>query len=453
MLLDKPTFLQATMQSDVAVIDVRSLNGAYLLVQAKRWFNAGTRDKATLYFKESGRGFLTFVQHNAQQIDWAINPELVSDGDYETFYIAENLAENQTPSAVQKVRVVNSPSIDFPAPRFPHAVYDSTIKHNTLYFKTLRQDHGTPIEAVYATMKAGDVVTFKLRATTNSDNEVPAASHPLDPVVVSDDDIKNGHVLVRAPLAPFLAAGNRGTVYARYRVDGMSADSPESQVSLSWSDIDTLALNITQRAPEWTAPLQARNVVTIFGRPGLQFTLAVDGSAKIVTNRQPPAGESAVDGTLDDQGLASYRIIQPAVGAGGLATLVAVVASDNPEVEPASDTALFDEWLPGSSDLEAYGFSTGAPADGHTPCMVYLRYAPDTAATSVGVRVSGSATIVGHRPDQNGVVELPLDPVTRTCAVQFVDTVAETVTAQVVAGDAAPLPLPLMFVNFPFDDS
>jgi hypothetical protein len=252
------------------------------------------------------------------------------------------------------------------------------------------------------------------------------------------------------PAQKLLSLGNGGMIYGKYEVVSVLQMSPEASARISWADMAELSMNVTQFAPAMTTELPfAYSAVTVFGPPGQKIVLSVSEPALI---RTPTSGSDTVYATLDQQGIARFQVYVPALDPGsGISALVFAQpdSADIGAVAPASDQATFRDYrTAGPGDIIGYACTTGAAADGYTPCSVYIKTRAATSITSVLVTLTGNAVIKGYPHNPNGT-NIPLDPNTRCCSFDITNLHAESVLATVYLNGSDPLPLPLLFVNFP----
>lgn len=441
MSLEKPSFPQAVD----GVIDVKRLNGDYIRARVKRWFNAGNGDKVEVHFANRASPYVVSPNDHAF-MEVSCDPRLIPDGEYDVYYVATNLAQNQRLSETEHIRVINSQLSEFPKPRFPEATYDPDYHLDTLFYKPIVAEKGTQIVAAYSSMKRGDTVVFHLRGQKMSGDSVSIEPEPTPPL--TDEDVAKGYVSALIPSTKLLSLGNGGMIFGLYEVVGLMTQSPEASARISWRDIDKLSLNITQFAPGMTNEIRnAYSAVTVFGPPGQQVFVSVSDPALIYT--PSGTGEDTVSGPLDENGIARYKVYQPSLAAGaGISTLVAAQPGpgDTSNVAPADGQATFLDYQTGPGDIIGYAHTTGAAADGVAPCSVYIKADPSTSATSVRVTLTGNAVIKGH---PHLPADIPLSPDTKFCSFDVTDMHAEPVTVTIELAGSAALPLPLRFVVFP----
>jgi hypothetical protein len=431
-MLREPFFPQAVGN----VIDVGGLSSNYIIAEITPYFNVGLGDIIRVHFNSAGWRYVVDTHIAPYRILCDVAD--IPDGDYEVYYDAEDLTRNRALSYGKRVTVRNSPSRAYPPPRFPSAV------NGSLFYNTVVREKGTLICASYQEMKAGDQVTFYWQASGH-----PLANMPLR-ATVQDSDVQNGYVCARLPAENLLILGDGGVGSAYYQVgrDPLAISAAQS-VTMSWNDIKKLLLTVTQGAPATTGELPLLhpcNYATLFGKPGWEVDLSVGEGALIHSSGNVTDSHTGTQ-TLDRFGHGEFIVYVPAENAQLGGTISVDAAAQKLPDKPANQPTTFGEYVLGDGDIVRYAYSTGAPTDGVTPCIIYFQ--ADTAAhvTSARITVTGSATVGAY--GQNATTALNSDG---SALVKFVNRKEETVVASidlVGSTNGGRIELILQFFDFP----
>jgi hypothetical protein len=99
MSLEKPSFPQAVD----GVIDVKQLGDDYIYARVKRWFNAGSGDTVEVYLADHASPHVV-TPSDKVFMDVSCDPRRIPDGEYDVYYVATNLAQNQRHMFASSIR-------------------------------------------------------------------------------------------------------------------------------------------------------------------------------------------------------------------------------------------------------------------------------------------------------------------------------------------------------------
>lgn len=159
--------------------------------------------------------------------------------------------------------------------------------------------------------------------------------------------------------------------------------------------------------------LKPANIVTVYGTPGSSFVASVTAEAQIVKD-----GISLSQQTFDiaDSGEISFTVCLPLAAkkifSNNISAILSFELGKQGEYGPPDNISplplVFLNYQESEKAIEfiAYNYTTGAPADGKTPCTVYLMVdrKPNNVCM-VRIHVDNGAMIKGY---YNGTADIPL---------------------------------------------
>jgi hypothetical protein len=152
------------------------------------------------------------------------------------------------------------------------------------------------------------------------------------------------------------------------------------------------------------------------GPPGADVELSLATGSSAWFN---PNGTQTLHLRLDSNGRASADVYSLAVGN----VLVSAYVITNPILSAAASMT-FTNWINGNGDLQFYGFTTGASADGIMPCCVWLKTSSSITATQARLTLNTGDAII----TQSGIKIAFIDISTSHAGgFDVIDTVVETV--------------------------
>ncbi|WP_336222363.1 hypothetical protein [Citrobacter amalonaticus] len=289
-------------------------------------------------------------------------------------------------SGMASVRVDARHCTQLPAPVFPAAAGDNTITG-----EEITADNGTELNVAYPGMVAGDIVTAFWTGYQNSpDNPVPGATWTQTRTLSATEE-QSQLAIFHIPAGNITPVGTgygEGSYNVKYNNQGGTASSAPTQVQLKQSSSSGLQMSCTTGAPVFNPTVMVRplNTVTLSGPAGVDVELSL---------------ATGSDAWFDPDGLQTRVIRLDSTGRGYAEVyafttgnvLVSAYVVTNPALS-ASASMTFTDWLPGNSDLQFYGITSGAVADGKTPCSVWLMTASSTQASQARLTLtSGNAVI------------------------------------------------------------
>lgn len=251
-----------------------------------------------------------------------------------------------------------------PAPEFPAAADDGVIDSDEI-----TADDGTEMTVSYPGMAAGDTVTaFWFGYVSSPDDPVAGTSWTeTRTLVVSEAEAQ----LAVFPIpAAYITPVGVGYGEGRYEVlfSGESgiASSATTDVEIDATPATGLWMVCGTGAPLYNPYVAVRplNSVTLHGPAGADVELSVSGTSGAYFNANDA---QTLTVRLDETGFGFAQVYSYETGN---VPISAYVTSD-PQLS-ARTSMTFTWWLDGQGELEYYGISTGAAADGRSLCSVYF---------------------------------------------------------------------------------
>ena len=327
-----------------------------------------------------------------------------------------------------------------PAPEFPAAADDGVIDYDEI-----TADDGTEMTVSYPGMAAGDTVTAFWFGYVTSPSEPVAGTSWTETRTLVASEAEAQQAVFQIPAAYITPVGvgyGEGRYQVLYSNNGGIASSATTDVKIDATPAAGLAMICGTGAPLYNPAIAVRplNSVTLQGPAGADVQLSVSSTsgAYFAAN-----DAQTLTVRLDETGFGFAQVYAYQTGN---VPISAYVVSDPQMSARASMT--FTWWLDGQGELQYYGISTGAAADGRSLCSVYLLTSEYTTATwaELALTNSNSAVIT------NSGRETALINVSGTHAGGFylTDTVAETVefTLSLVSVSGAYITSSLVFSAF-----
>lgn len=272
-----------------------------------------------------------------------------------------------------------------PAPEFPEAD-DGVIDADEI-----TADGGTEMSVSYPGMAAGDTVTAFWFGYVTSPSEPVAGTSWTETRTLVASEAEAQLALFHIPAAYITPVGV-GYGEGRYQVlfhneEGI-ASSATTDVKIDTTPTAGLWMICSTGAPLFNPHLAVRplNSVTLQGPAGADVELSVTGTSSAYFN----ANEAqTLTIRLDDTGFGFAQVYSYETGN---VPISAYVISDPQMSVRASMT--FTWWLDGQGELQYYGISTGAAADGKSLCSVYLVTSEPCTATWAELSLTNSNSAV-----------------------------------------------------------
>ena len=326
-----------------------------------------------------------------------------------------------------------------PAPEFPAAA-DGVIDGDEI-----SADDGTEMTVSYPGMVAGDTVTaFWFGYVSSPDEPVVGTSWTETRTLVANEAEAQQAVfhIPAAYITPVGVGYGEGRYQVLFNNEAGIASSATTDVKIDTTSAAGLSMICSTGAPLYSPYIAVRplNSVTLQGPAGADVQLSVSGTSGAYFNANDA---HTLTVRLDDTGFGFAQVYSYETGN---VPVSAYVISDPQMSVRASMT--FTWWLDGQGELQYYGVSTGAAADGKSLCSVYLVTSETCTATwaKLSLTNSNSAVIT------NSGGETALINVSGTHAGGFylTDSVAETVdfTLSLVSVSGAYITSSLVFSSF-----
>ena len=281
-----------------------------------------------------------------------------------------------------------------PAPEFPAAADDGVIDADEI-----TADSGTEMTVSYPGMAAGDTVTAFWYGYVTSPNEPVAGTSWTEtrPLLASEATAKQAVFHIPAAyITPVGVGYGEGRYQVLFHNEEGIASSATTDVKIDTTPTSGLWMLCGTGAPLFNPHVAVRplNSVTLQGPAGADVQLSVSGTSGAYFNANDA---QTLTIRLDETGFGFAQVYSYETGN---VPLSAYVISD-PQMS-VRGSMTFTWWLDGQGELQYYGISTGAAADGKSLCSVYLITSEPCTATwaelsltnnnSAAITVSGRKT-------------------------------------------------------------
>ncbi|MFP2240969.1 hypothetical protein ACLEX4_20905 [Pseudescherichia vulneris] len=270
-----------------------------------------------------------------------------------------------------------------PAPAFPAAADD-----NTLTDDEVMADNGTDMVITYPDMVAGDIVTaYWVGYVTSPDSPVPGTTWTQTRTLTTGETQQAVYHIPADNITPVGNGHGEGIYEVMFKNGGIAA-SGVTDVNVSTDSASSLLMSCTTGAPVFDPLVMVRPLNSVFlsGPAGADVELSLPGGSDAWFN---PGGVQTLLLRLDDAGTASAQVYSFATGN----VLVSGYVITYPALS-ASRSMTFTSWLSGPGDLQFYGTSTGAVANGTNFCSVYLQTSASSASTQARLVLTGATSAV-----------------------------------------------------------
>lgn len=281
-----------------------------------------------------------------------------------------------------------------PAPEFPAAADDGVIDADEI-----AADNGTEMTVSYPGMAAGDTVIAFWFGYVTSPNEPVAGTSWTETRTLVASEAEARQAVFHIP-AEYITPVGVGYGEGRYQVlfndnEGI-ASSATTDVKIDTTPSASLWMICGTGAPLFNPHVAVRplNSVTLRGPAGADVELSVSGTSGAFFNANDA---QTLTIRLDETGFGFAQVYSYETG--NVPVSAYVVSA--PQMSARANMT-FTWWLDGQGELEYYGISTGAAADGKSLCSVYLITSEPGEATwaelsltnnnSAEITVSGSKT-------------------------------------------------------------
>ncbi|HDL6968304.1 TPA: hypothetical protein PXM11_003775 [Yersinia enterocolitica] len=353
-------------------LDISLLSGYIITIRIPNYFNMIGGDSIVVSFGDiDSDPRIVSDDEYLSPVDVKFYSDMFYNGDYNIFYFAKDRIGNiSTQSPVTTIKIINAKPRILPAPQFPES------KNEIIYYDDVINNQGTLIRASYDGMSSSDLVTLNWQGRDENDHPVDAATWSY-PITVKELDVQDKYIQARIPAQKITVLGDHGIGSGSYILHPQSMGSQsylsqEKRVTLLQSIPESLSLVTTTNAPpqsKITNPyINPCNRVAIFGQPYQDIMASVTLGATI--------SETSSDyyllrlnslGQLSDTDKKTFSVYSEKAG-----NITVVIF---PVLQPDKMITSNMSFLPykiGTGDISLYGYTTGAPNDGKTPCSVYF---------------------------------------------------------------------------------
>lgn len=363
-------------------------------------------------------GYLEFILPRAVAV--AIN-----QGRLDAYYCVVNSDQNWRISYTASANIDITHYGELTPPVFTQA------SNGVLAAQQVASDGAVKLSISYSSMAVDDSVTLVISGE-NSDGVLVSAADYQQVLRVTANDVASGSLIIVAPASLVSAVGDKGSLHAYYFVIHANGGlSSSSDASVMITDSSVPATGITLKTMTGAPPFDYNSVHV---RPYNMVFVQAPAGTTITASCTSPATfkESSTINytfTVDATGKASFSVSSPQAG---LITLVLQNQLNPSEIVYGAMT--FNPYVVGNGRIKAIASSSGAIADGISPCSIYLVTESESDRLDAATRrpityiraaVNGSAKILGYASQQTDVL-LNSD---NSVQIDFTDTVSEIVTA------------------------
>lgn len=272
-----------------------------------------------------------------------------------------------------------------PAPEFP-AADDGVIDADEI-----TADDGTEMTVSYPGMAAGDTVTTFWFGYDTSPSEPIAGTSWTETRTLVASEAEAQQAIFHIPatdITPIGVGYGEGRYQVLFHNEEGIASSATTDVKIDTTPTASLWMIGGTGAPLFNPHLAVRplNSVTLQGPAGADVQLSVSGTSGAYFNANDA---QILTVRLDDTGFGFAQVYSYEMGN---VPISAYVISDPQMSVRASMT--FTWWLDGQGELQYYGISTGAAADGKSLCSVYLVTSEPCTATWAELSLTNSNSAV-----------------------------------------------------------
>lgn len=353
--------------------------------------------------------------------------EGINRGSHTCYYTAKDASGNQNQSTSVGVVIENvtPPAIIYPSPIFLDAV------NNVITQESLTENSGTHIHVnPYENITENDTVVLFWNGYSSGGENVSA--DVLINTVTTAELSAGITFLIPEDKFTKLDKGKVSTYYEIRRNGNNTGISYSglADVDLSGGNVSDLKMCVSTGAvnTDYTSiHVYPFNQGVIKGPAGANVALSLTGASAVFAE----SGTANSTVTLNIDGIARFGIWSELQGG----VSVNAYEINHPDLT-AQQTITFGPYTKGQGNIQYLNHSTGAPADGLTPCSVYLKTAPSSggklnaAITLVRVRItsaSGSAAIVGYEGSSMADILLNSD---QSAEIDIVSSAAESVSVE-----------------------
>lgn len=384
--LPLPSLPQAVPQADGSLtIDASHPNiGENLVIRVDRYYPRNKDSLVGYANSVASEPPVTVSEPIEVYYDLKIPFSELPNDNYDVYYIAADELSNSTASLKRKIKLINSPSIKYPAPTYPDA-QDSIAD-----FQTIITARGMFVRIAYRSMSITDEVIFTWQGDDTYGNHIMGSTWQKT-ITITEDDVNREYVTFIIPIDFVSCLGQGGRGVGQYTVNGQ--ESAKGSVILTFENISQVMLHATSGAPLSTSDISlsdARNYVNSFSPPGKEMIASLSGGIFFENKKKEYKFHPDVYGRTD------FSVISEA----DKDVICTVSAVDN-SLEPGVIPIIFNSWKDGEQAIIAYTYTTSAIADGKAACMVYAMVdKKDYDIKNLKINVDGNASIIGFYDEE-----------------------------------------------------
>lgn len=415
--LPAPDLPQMTPDQTVSLNDLKVSGG--LFVRIHQYEDAARGDYIDVSWDENS---VKQVLVNNLSSEFPIIVVITDDlglGEHFVKYKAQDTAGNTGTSIGIVVKIIDGePEVIYPAPVFTDAV------RGVINQVSITTNAGTHVYvAPYAGIMVNDTVLL-FWSGMNASGEIK--ENGVESQLILTADVSTGATFL-IPEHKLQSLQDKGTVMANYQIRRSGAVIGLSEFSKADLDLggdgSNLKIMISTGAANTdydAIHLYPFNQGVVKGPIGATVILSAVGEAVF-----DESGTGTYQSVLNESGEVNFKLRSTTQGN----SEISAEAMSSPGVS-VSQLVRFGPYVKGNGNINYLNYSTGAPANGITPCSVYLKMAQSSdfrvEITYVRVSVNGTATIDGYS-GQSADILLNAD---KSVEIDIINSVAETVNVE-----------------------
>lgn len=425
------------IDNEISLDSIESADGVYLRVM--RYSNPSRGDIIKIFW---GNDNVKLVSLNDVSADLPVVVKItdnINEGDHYASYTIKDNANNENSSEVTRVCIVNKRHSSFEPPVFINAV------NHVLTQENIHINNGTTILiAPENNLKKDDVVNLFISAADESGVNVFNATFNQ---VISYNDVNIGvRFFIHEPVLKKLTGCHLSAYYHIMHLKSLIGISKKAQIKITEERLknklkiysSTGAVNIDKESILVTP----YNHGILIGNPGAQVSLSVTTGAEFYES-----GASTHNVILNNDGVSNFKISAKRQGS----YVISAFDILHPEIKAELYTINFKPYYYENELVPYLNYSTGAPADGFTPCTIYLKTAKfskflkNEEINIVRVTIDGDANIVGYA-SKSADISLHTDQSAEIYIVSRSPGI-KNVTITIPQSTGTPVRFPLSFVS------
>lgn len=347
----------------------------------------------------------------------------INVGLHQVVYQVEDIAKNLNVSQPVNVELLSGGGKDtYPAPVFRNA-QNGFIKKSDI-----SKNQGVYIDVrPYSGIQVGDAVILLWRCYNATGKEIESSVE--NHTVISDDVGKGMAFFILHDKYNMLNDQYISAYYKVKRNNTVLGISKESQVQIKEeTHTDGLQLCVSTGAAvtDYEAiHVHPYNQGVVSGPPGTTVVLQMSGKALFNETMS-----TTYETNLNEEGLAYFKAMATKNGL----VEISSYKKRNPGDNSGLVSCYFSNYVTGNDKIPYVNYTTRAPANGKTPCSLYIKTATLPAMITgqelsvIRVNVSGSAEIVGYPGCRTADIHLHTD---KSAEIDIINIVAEEVVVTI----------------------